>query len=222
MTTVAVTSDRFIEAAPAYEGFGLTPVPLPCIRVHVAGEDVLEAARTAAENADLVVVSSSRTLDVLWPKTMPPLRVMAVGPVTAARTVGLGGSVTPTGGSGLTALIETNRGMLTGRRVAFPHARESDPYQIDLLRSTVGVLDEHEIYSIVPIAPANTPVEAVSFASPSAVDGWNLGRDLTGLTVASIGETTTRALSRWRPPDVVASTPSHPALARALAERFVS
>lgn len=222
MIRVAVTSDRFFEAAPAYEGFGLTPVSLPCIRVQVADGEVLAGAREAAENADLVVVSSSRTLEVLWPTGMPPVQVMAVGRVTATKAMSLGASVAATGSGGLASLIETNRALLTGRRVAFPHARESDPALVDLLRGAVDSLADHEVYSVVPISPPDTSVDAVSFASPSAVDGWHLGRDLTGLTVASIGETTTRALGRWRPPDVVASTPSHPALARALAERFVS
>jgi uroporphyrinogen-III synthase len=65
-----------------------------------------------------------------------------------------------------------------------------------------------------------TPVEAVSFASPSAVQGWLMTRGLDDVVVGVIGKTTGAAVARVRPPDTVATRPSHKALAGALADHL--
>ena len=65
-----------------------------------------------------------------------------------------------------------------------------------------------------------TPVEAISFASPSAVQGWLITRDLDDVVVGVIGQTTAAAVARIRPPDAVATRPSHKALALALTDHL--
>lgn len=126
MTRVAVTTDRFTEAAVAFARVGLKPVSLPCIRVQAADEGVLAQAREAASIADLVLISSVRTLDVLWPNgSMPALEVGAVGERTAAAVKARGGRVVLLGRSGLADLVE--RGptdwLLPGSCFLMPPAR---------------------------------------------------------------------------------------------------
>jgi uroporphyrinogen-III synthase len=61
-------------------------------------------------------------------------------------------------------------------------------------------------------------VDVVTFASPSAVEGWTLSRSLD-LAVVAIGPTTCGALERaGHPPDLVADDPAFAALARSIAK----
>jgi uroporphyrinogen-III synthase len=215
---VAITTDRYEMAASTYARLGLEPVAVPCIRVDPASGDVLAATREAAAGADVLLISSVRTLDLLWPKgPMPRVDVAAVGQMTAAAVEARRGRVAVTGRSGLGALIRDAADLLVGSQVVFPHAAGSDLSLLHALRAQAGALIEFEVYRAVPVAPIQTPVAAVAFASPSAVAGWLLSRDLERLVVGVIGPTTRAAVARLRPPDVVASQPSHVALARAMA-----
>lgn len=218
MIKVAITTDRYDTAASTFARRGLEPVPVPCIRVDPASGDVLAEAREKASGADFLLISSVRTLDLLWPKgSMPRVDVAAVGEMTAAAVEARGGRVAVAGRSGLDALIRDAADRLAGSRVVFPHAAGSDLSQLQVLRARVGTLIEIEVYRTVPVAAIDAPVGAVAFASPSAVEGWLLSRDLEQLVVGVIGPTTGAAVARLRPPDVVASQPSHTALARAMA-----
>lgn len=219
MTRVAITTDRFDSVSPAYALRGLEPVPLPCLRVEPAGDDALTDAREAAADADLLVVTSPRTVSLLWPEQeMPEVEVAAVGESTAAAVARSGGRVVAAGRSGLMGLIEIVADRLRESRVVFPHAGGSDLAASQRLRQLTSHLEEHVVYRTVPVAPDTTGVEAVSFASPSAVQGWLVTRDLRDLVVGVIGKTTGAAVARIRPPDVVATRPSHQALALALSD----
>ncbi|HWL48713.1 MAG TPA: uroporphyrinogen-III synthase [Acidimicrobiia bacterium] len=219
MTRVAITTDRFDSVSSAYALRGLEPVPLSCLRVEPAGDEALTDAREAAADADLLVVTSPRTVSLLWPEQeMPEVEVAAVGESTAAAVAGSGGRVVAAGRAGLMGLIEIVADRLRGSRVVFPHAGGSDLAASQRLRELTGRLEEHVIYRTVPVAPAMTHVEAISFASPSAVQGWLVTRDLRDLVVGVIGTTTAAAVARIRPPDVVAARPSHKALALALTD----
>ncbi|MGI8516951.1 MAG: uroporphyrinogen-III synthase [Acidimicrobiia bacterium] len=218
MTRVAVTTDRFSEAAVAFERVGLEPVSLPCIRVHAADAGVLAQAREAASIADLVLISSVRTLDVLWPHgSMPALEVGAVGERTAAAVRARGGRVVLMGRSGLADLAEQAADRLGSSRVVFPHAAGSDPGARELLSDRAIDFRAFEVYRTVPVAPEFAPVAAAVFASPSAVEGWLLSRAFDGLIIGVIGPTTRKALTRYRMPEVMAPQPSHHSLAQALA-----
>ena len=84
MKRVAITTDRFDAVADAYAGVGLDPVEVPCVSIEPASAEVLESARRAVSGADLVIITSARTVGVLWPAApMPAVDVAAVGPVTA-------------------------------------------------------------------------------------------------------------------------------------------
>jgi uroporphyrinogen-III synthase len=217
VTRVAITTDRFDSVASEYLGFGLEPVPAPCVAVVPASEGILTRAREAASHADLMLITSARTVEVLWPEGgMPPTGVVAVGARSAAAVEIAGGRVVVTGRSGLADLLDAAADELNAARVAFPHAAGTDPGLLELTRSLALDLEEHEIYRAIPIAPDPTPVHAVVFASPSAVTGWLLARGLEDVVVGVIGATTQAAVERHRVPDVIAPEPSHHSLARAL------
>lgn len=221
MTRVALTTDLFETVAPAYRAAGLTPVALPCLQVEPADPEVLDRARTVAARADLLLLTSARTVVLLWPdREMPAVDVAAVGVATASAVEGHGGRVVARGGLGLADLVDVARHRLGNGTVAFPHAAGSESVALAELRRRCPNLAEQEVYRSVPIAPGAHAVEAVAFASPSAVRGWHLSRDLAGLIVGAIGPTTAAALTLWRQPDVTPTQPSHSALADALASHM--
>lgn len=217
MTRVAITTDRFARVAPGFSAVGLDPVHLPCIRVERRDEEAIRAAREAVAGAELVVVTSARTVSLLWPEgDMPLVDVAAVGRITASAVSAAGARVVATGRSGLSGLVEAASATLKGRNVVLIHASGADPNGMARLESVVGGLDEHVVYRVTPIAPDQLPVEAVVFASPTAVQGWAMSRGFDQLVVGVIGHTTAREAARHRSPDLVASTPSFPALAHEL------
>lgn len=218
MTRVAITTDRFHDVAGAFESTGLVPVRLPCIRVRPAGPTRLKAARAAASDAEFLVITSPRVVALLWPYGgMPDVDTAAVGAATATAVTAAGGRVAVTGDGGLDRLVDVAAHLLDGRRVMLAHAAGSDPLGMSRLRRTNADLSDWVVYESVPVGPAMTPVDAVAFASPSAVAGWALTRDLDEVVAGVIGPTTARAVGRHRLPDVIAETPSYPALAEAIA-----
>jgi len=54
VTRVAITTDRFDSVAPEYIGFGLEPVPVPCVDVVAAGEEALTRAGVAVRRIEAV------------------------------------------------------------------------------------------------------------------------------------------------------------------------
>lgn len=221
MSTVAITNDRFETVALAYLQEGLEPLSIPCVQVEPAGDQVLGDAREAAADADLMLISSARTVDLLWPNgEMPDVEVAAVGKSSASATRRAGGRVAITGRSGLLDLIETIAGRLRSARVVFPHAGGTDLAATTRLREVAGAIEEHVVYRTAPVAALPTEVDAAVFASPSAVQGWLLTRGLDDVVVGVIGKTTATAIARVRPPDVVALRPAHTSLAAALNEHL--
>lgn len=218
---VALTTDRFDGVAPLYVTAGLDPVWLPCLRVEPAPEDVMARAREAAAGADIMILSSARTVTWLWPQgPMPSVDVVAVGSATTSAVTERGGRVVLTGNSGLAELAANAGTRLAASRVVFPRSADSDPDALRVIRQLAPDLLEFEVYRVQPVAPQNTEVQAVAFASPSAVVGWHLARNLLGLVAGVLGPTTSAAVSRYRRPDVVAPSPSHRALAQALASHL--
>ncbi|MGH8959500.1 MAG: uroporphyrinogen-III synthase [Acidimicrobiia bacterium] len=218
---VAITTDRFDRISDLYRSTGLDPVWLPCIRVEPAPDEVLARAREATAEAGVLVLASARTVDLLWPQApMPSIDVVAVGTATENAVTKKGGRVTVRGSQGLEALAVKARTQLEHAKVVFPRSADSDPAALRVIRSLAPDLLELEVYRTQLVAPQKNWVEAVAFASPSAVEGWHLTRDIDELVVGVIGATTWAAAARYREPDVVASIPSHRALAQALASHM--
>ena len=221
MIRVAITSDRVDEAAPLYRAAGFDPVALPCIKLEPASDDVLARARQAALEADVILLSSARTVRLLWPhEPIPSVDVVAVGAATSAAVTSRGGRVILSGDSGLGGLAANAGVGLRAGRVVFPRSAQSDPAILRTIRDVTPGLVEFEVYRTRPIAPGRSEVRAVAFASPSAVEGWHLTRNLDGLVVGVIGATTLAAVTRYRRPDVVAPVPSHRVMAQALASHL--
>jgi uroporphyrinogen-III synthase len=225
---VAITSDRFEHAAVPFREAGFEPVRLPCIRVAPAGEAILSEARQAIASADLLLISSVRTIDLLWPDdAMPAVSVAAVGVATAQAAADRGGRVVAYGRGGMADLLDRSGDGLEGSRVVFPHGGtrglptwmrpDKDSSAIRRLRSLAGDLQEFEVYQTLAQPPSMDPVAAAAFASPSAVAGWSLSRRLDGLVIGVIGPTTAKAVAIHRSPDVMAPRPTHQALAQAMA-----
>ena len=223
---MAITSDRFAMAAAQFRMVGLDPVPMPCIRIEAAAPKMLDQARAAATGADLLLISSARTIDLLWPHAMPAVAVAAVGSQTAAAISARGGRVVLCGRAGLADLATRLRHRWHDSKVVFPHgavatgspAKRPGHFALaGMIEASGGHLQEFVIYRTMSQAPGPDQVEAAVFASPSAVAGWRLSRSLVGLVVGAIGRTTCEALTVHRPVDVLAPRPTHQALARAMA-----
>ncbi|MBW3667198.1 MAG: uroporphyrinogen-III synthase [Actinobacteria bacterium] len=211
MTRVAITTaaDRFSRLAESARRQGLHPVPLPCIEVIAAPAEVLEAARELARRADWLVLTSARTVEILWPEgEMPSVPVAAVGPATAAAAGAAGGGVGLVGESGGEDLIAELSEMIEGATVFFPHASGADRATTTAPGDSAVQIEAMPVYETRPIAPGPDRVDAVVFGSPSAVRGWGLSRSFAGLTLAAIGETTAAALAESaRPADLIAPRP---------------
>jgi len=222
MKRVAVTTsaDRAAASAIPFTMAGLQPVTLPCIRIEPVYEDLIEAVRTSALQADLLVVSSGRTLDILWPEgDLPDCAFAAVGRTTARKIKDRGGRVAFTGTEGSMNLADLVAGRVVGKTVIWPHANGADPAPLQRVADRAKVFAAPTIYTAVPQAPATEQVDLITFASPSAVEGWTMSRSLDEAPIAVIGNTTRRAIEELDSKvDVVAPSPTFQALAQAVAD----
>lgn len=220
---LTTTRDRAVRLAPLCEEHGLEPVELPCIEFAPVEDSVIDSTRRGVEEADWLVVTSSRAISALWPDGgMPDVRVAAVGPVTARAVEAAGGRPVVVGDGGADELVDLVAGRLGGTSVAFPHAEGAGTRTIEALESAGASVDARVVYEIHPIPPAADPVEAVAFGSPTAVRGWLLSRDLEGLVVGAIGETTAGALADLAlAADVEPPHPSFERLITGMAEHLI-
>ncbi len=219
---LTTTRDRAVVLVPLCEEQGLEPVQLPCIEFVPADESVLDPARRRVGEADWLVVTSSRAISTLWPAGgMPDVSVAAVGSATAQAVRDAGGRPAVVGDGGAMQLIALLSGRLDGVSVAFPHAGGAGTETIESLEAAGASVDARAVYEIRPISPAADPVDAVAFGSPTAVRGWFLSRDLEGLAVGAIGETTAGALKEFAvAPDVEPPHPSFEGLIAGMAEHL--
>lgn len=224
MKTVAVTTsaDRAAAAAIPFTLAGVSPIPLPCIEIAPASNDHLEEARSAAAAADLIILSSSRTLDILWPDgPLPTTDFAVVGRVTARQVEARGGALALVGSGGSDLLADALAGRIAGKSVIWPHARGADPRPLNRIRAGSTSFAAPVVYESVPKKPAATPVDVVAFASPSAVAGWQLSRSLQGEIIAVIGETTRAAVDEaGAVASVIATEPTYQSLASSVAEHL--
>jgi uroporphyrinogen-III synthase len=222
VSRVAITSsaDQIDRLAGVFSQFGLVPVGLPCISVVVAGSGALADARRAAGPGAVLLLSSARPLDLLWPGgEAPPMPVIAVGTATAVAVRRRGGRVEFTGSAGLEALVD--EGILDGRRIVFPRAAGTDPVLLGRIAQRATSLEAPVVYETVPQPPGDAEVDAVAFGSPSAVRGWVSARELYSLLVGAIGMTTAGELDAvGRRPDVIAPRPDFESLAEEMGRRL--
>jgi uroporphyrinogen-III synthase len=207
---LTTTADRAQVIGPSLRRDGLEPVSLPCIEVTSAEAPVLESARRAVASCDLLVLTSTRVVEVLWPGgDMPPVPVAVVGAATAGAVTEAGGTVTFVGSDGGADLIAGIADSVNGKDLVFPHGSGADPATIERLRAAGANVTAPIVYETMPIAPGDAGVDGVVFASPTAVAGWHLSRTLDDLIVGAIGETTASALrTMGSSPHVIPETPS--------------
>ena len=158
---------------------GLAPVELPCIEVIRGRDEDIARARAACEEADLIVLASSRSLDALWPDgSFPPVGAAVIGPATATSVAERGGTVCAIGNGSLLDLVRSLD--VEDARVAIPHAPSTDPRALAELADRCCDLVSVPVYSTAPIGPPGVHVDGVVFVSSSAVHGWALTRSFEG------------------------------------------
>ncbi len=219
MTRVAITtaSERADRVAALFSEAALLPVLLPCVRTEPVPQPLLDQMRRRADDADLVVLTSTTALDLVWGDSAPVAPVAAVGRITAAAVRHRGGVVSFVGDSTGRSLADAIDA--TGMDIAFPHAGSTDPAVLRILASKAAHLEAVAVYRNRPIPPADDPVDAVAFGSPSAVRGWTISRPLTGLVVGAIGTRTAEAVEMaGSSVNVMPERPDFGLLARALRE----
>jgi uroporphyrinogen-III synthase len=219
---LTTTRDRGLGLAGTVAALGLDPVIVPCIEVTAASEAVIGAARLEAERSDWLILTSPRTVGLLWPgMAMPETNVAVVGQPTAQAVRDAGGRVAVVGDGGATELAQRISPKTSGLSVFFPHAAGADSTTIDVLEDSGATVRTSVVYDTRSIAPPDDAVDAVVFASPSAVTGWFISRDVEGVATGVIGETTAAELAgRGHTYDVVAPHPSMDELIRLIARHL--
>ena len=223
---VAVTASLEASAGMAAElvAVGLHPVALPCVRIQQADDVDLARARASVEEADLVILTSSRAFDVLWPGGPIPVTPIAMlTPAGAARVEERGGRVAHVGTGNLSDFTAYLIRKAAGKRVAYPHGEGVDPRIIVSLADAAGELVAVAVYGWIPLAPALDPADAAVFESPLAVEGWVQTRDFSGMVVSAIGPATAAALRRHgHGPDILVRRPHFEMLAETLASALLA
>ncbi len=194
---VTTTLDRTAGMSSELVAVGLTPIELPCIEVVRGRDEDIVRARAACEEADLIVLASSRPLDALWPDgSFPEVDAAVIGPATATSVVERGGSVSVVGNGSLLSLVCSLD--VEHCRVAIPHAPSTDPQALAQLADRCRNLVAVPVYSTAPIGPADDEeVDGVVFVSSSAVHGWALTRSFDRLRIACLGSSTSATLQLY-------------------------
>lgn len=214
---VALTgpADRFAEAARPFAELGLEPVALACIRIEPGPPEAIEAARRAASDADLVVITSTRALEAVWDDSVPDVRFAAVGAATAAAIRERGGRVETVGSAGAHRLVDELLARVEGTTMLYPRGDRSAATPVERLTAGGATVVAPIVYRTVQEAPGDDPVDAAAFASPSAVEGWCAHRSLPR-SVSVIGPTTRdAAVAGGATEPVVADSPTFHHLAAA-------
>jgi len=208
---VTATADTAERIRRALDVRGLEGVVLPCVVTRPRDEGALRRVRGLAATVDWIVVTSARAVRTLWPDGgMPPVPVAAVGPATAEAVAAAGGRVALVGTEGAASLLRRLEPEVGEATVLYPRPERTAADVETTLRAAGAEVIAATVYTTLPVPPPTEPVvDAVTFASPSAVLGWRRSRTLEGLVVAALGSTTAAAVKALgHPVDVVAETPS--------------
>ena len=151
---MAVTASVEASAGMAAElvAVGLHPVALPCVRIQQADDVALARARASVEEADLVVLTSSRAFDVLWPDgPVPAPPIVMLTPAGAARVEERGARVAHVGTGNPSDFTAYLIRKAAGKKVAYPHAEGVDPRIIVSLADVAGELVAVPVYGWIPL-----------------------------------------------------------------------
>lgn len=195
MTRVWVTRDEPAGGplACALAAVGLVPVAEPVLATRVVGDAHAEVAALGRD--DWLVLTSPRAIRAVaaGPARVP--RVAVVGEVSAALARGLGMRVELVGatgdGAGLWAGLA---GRAAGRRVCFPRSSLSEVPELGGVELAAPVL--YEVGERDFDRSVASRVDAVAFASPSAVASVLDRLPGLALPMASLGPTTSEAIRR--------------------------
>ncbi len=232
----------------ALEAVGAEAVQLPMIGiVPIRGTREIEAALAQFDQYELILLTSGNAARELAARASEASialdvrgRVVAVGDATAqaALDAGLPVERVRTAGPHAEAMLAAlrERGELEGCRVLLPRAERGREILGRGLRESGALVDEVPVYRTEP-APFDAAslaaelsagrIDALTFASPSAVRNFTAGLDARGLEaakrvpVAAIGPVTARACDEaGLPPSLQAERPDAEALVAALESHF--
>jgi uroporphyrinogen III methyltransferase/synthase len=240
--------DQAGEWSRALEAVGAEAVQIPMIQIaSIRGTPEIDAALAQADEYELILLTSAnaaRELSARAREAGAPLdihgRVVAVGDATAQAALDAGFPVerVETAGPHAQAMLEAlrERGELGGCRVLLPRAERGREILGRGLREEGALVDEVPVYRTDP-APFDAQaledelaayrIDALTFASPSAVRNFVGGLSATGLDaakrvpIAAIGPVTARACREaGLPPTLQAERPDAEALVAALESHF--
>lgn len=197
--TVAITTtaERYERWSKPLHDHGFETVHLPCIEVRPSSR--LAEARARTTVADWLMVTSPRTVGLVWPQgEMPQVPVAAAGEATASAVKAAGGILGVTGDDDADRLVELLSVRLPpGARVVIPHGERADTSRFERLAEEGAEIETMAVYATDSVAPGLEPVDGAVFASPSAVEGWSLSRSFDSLKpIGAIGHVTASALAR--------------------------
>lgn len=248
--TVLVTRapERAQGLVTALEVVGALPVVLPAIVIErVEDQAALATAtrRLVTGDFDWIVFTSANAVgpiaDQLRSISGLPLasrvKVAAVGEATVAklRDVGMDADLVPDDASAAGLVDGMRQRGIDGDRILCPQGNLARPTLVDGLRAAGATVDTVMAYRTVPASEADPVVrrmahegrfDVVTFASPSAVDGFlaTIGADLPALSGACfvcIGSTTAAAVrARGLPVHAVAEEPTDGGLVEAIIRYF--
>ncbi|MEE8498242.1 MAG: uroporphyrinogen-III synthase [Acidimicrobiia bacterium] len=204
---LTTTPDRIRTLVAEVERLGFDPVALPCIRIDAVPGGV-ERLADAVSDADVLIVTSARSVAVFAPAGIPSLPIVTVGPTTAQAVAAAGGSVVWVGSKGIRHLANEAKHLLAGKRIVVAGASNTARANSAELARAGGSVLSVPLYTTVAVSPPDDLVDAVVFGSPTAVAGWLTSRELTNVLIGAIGPTAAAALrERGFEPDVVPQRP---------------
>ena len=211
------TADRGTSLLPLAGEFGLEGVVLPCINVNMISGGA-GAFAAAIDGAEVVVFTSARAVRLLDPLDVSAVDVLVVGPETAAAVEAAGGSVAWVGSQGVGQLISEAGHLIEGRRVVVAGAQNTAEATTQAFADAGVRVEWVSLYATIPVAPPSGDIDAVVFGSPTAVSGWLMARELSGVLVGAIGHTTASALRRHGvEPDAIPDFPTYASALESLA-----
>lgn len=215
--TVLVTRRREQAAAmcAALEARGARAIAVPTIAVEPVTAPATREALAALHRYDWIVFTSANAVECFWAglaaaggRALPvSVRIAAVGPATAAALADRGAQVAAMPDTYRGDQIAAALGPLAGRRVLLPQSAIAREGTGAALRQAGAQVDEVVVYRTVSAASTpgmletlDTPIDAVTFTSPSTVRGFleaggaAAQRVLQRAAIACIGPATAEAI----------------------------
>lgn len=242
--TVLVTRRREQAATmcAALETRGARAIAVPTIAVEPVTEPATREALAALDRYDWIAFTSVNAVECFWEclvaaggTALPAsVRIAAVGPATAAAVADRGAQVAAMPDTYRGDRIAEALGPLAGRRVLLPQSAIARERTGAALRDAGAQVDEVVVYRTVSARPTpgmleilDTPIDAVTFTSPSTVRGFleaggaAAERVLQRAAIACIGPVTADAiLARGLPVAIQPAEHTVAALVDALEDFF--